>query len=63
MKKCRYCENQIPHYTDYLKYEGEFICNNCYEEETVTNFYIGGEYCGNRDDGYEKIYSWENESS
>lgn len=65
MRKCTYCDKEIPFHTEHLRYtntcEDKLICSDCYEEETTTHFYICGEYSGSEDDGYTIVYGWEDE--
>ena len=66
MKKCEYCEREIPFREDYLVYQpdyeklAEYICENCFDEEQVTVYFIGGELTVEDTEGYEKVYAYEN---
>lgn len=64
MKKCGYCDRKIPFGEDYLVYQpdhkAEYVCKNCFEEEQITVYFIGGELIVEDGDGYEKVYVYEN---
>ena len=66
MKKCEYCGREIPFREDYLVYQPDYekvekyYCENCFEEEQITVYFIGGEFVGEDGDGYEKVYAYEN---
>ena len=54
--KCDYCEKEIKYNVSYIEFEGECICENCYETSTTTNYYVGGEFLGTDDD--VKEHDW-----
>lgn len=57
--KCDYCEQEIRQGDEYLKYDDGRYCKSCYNTDTVTYYYIGGEYIGTDNDDVAEFYSWE----
>ena len=53
--ECEYCGSRIKELDDYIKFEGERICHNCFSSCTITDYYVGGEYVGSTDDGVEEF--------
>lgn len=47
---CECCENSISQGDDYIKDDDGRYCKNCYYSDTVTNYFIGGEFVGTTDD-------------
>lgn len=61
MRKCTYCEEEIPKNTEHIKGEDWIACENCFEESTMTNYYVGGEFVGTDEDEIIHVYDWEDD--
>jgi len=60
---CNYCEKEIDKKDEYIAYEGERFCADCYEGSTVTSYFIGGEFLATDDDGVEEHGFWNIEGA
>lgn len=61
--KCEYCKKALKKGDDYIEYERERYCGDCYEAHTFTDYSVGGQFLAAEDDGiieYDK-YSQEDE--
>lgn len=61
--KCESCEREITEKDQYIKYEGERFCSKCYESNTVTSYFIGGEFLADDDGGVEEHGFWNLEEA
>ena len=61
--RCECCERELAKSDDYIKYEDERFCSNCYESEQSTLYFIEGEYLATDDDGVEEYGGWNEEEA
>lgn len=56
--KCDHCLAEIILGDNYIKDGEQRFCSDCYEEDTITNYYVGGEYQGD-DNNIEAYDDWD----
>ena len=56
--KCECCEEEITKKDEYIEYDGERFCSDCYQADTSTSYFIGGEYLANDGDGVVEYGLW-----
>lgn len=59
--KCEYCEKTLNKGDDYIEYEGERFCGDCYEGYTTTTYTVGGDFLAYDDDGVLEYSKWNEE--
>ncbi|MER2001275.1 MAG: hypothetical protein ABS862_01530 [Carnobacterium inhibens] len=56
--RCEYCEKTLKKGDDYIEYEENRYCGDCYEGYTVTTYTVDGEYLATDDDGVSEYGKW-----
>lgn len=59
--KCETCEKPLKRGDNYIEYEGERFCGDCYEGYTFRNYSVGGEFLATDDDGVAEYGHWNEE--
>lgn len=59
---CWGCGKPIKRGDNYIKDEDGRYCSDCYESQTTTDYFIGGEHIGNGDE-VQEFYSWFKEGA
>lgn len=62
MIKCDCCEKTLKVGDEYILFEEEHFCSDCYTENHITDYFLGGEFLGTDDDGVQEvIHGYERE--
>lgn len=59
--RCEHCGKPLKIGDEYIKFEGERFCDDCYQGYSIELFFIGGEYLATDDEGVERYCSWDEE--
>lgn len=54
--RCKHCCEKIEKEDSFYEVDGDFYCEDCVQEETVTYYIIGGE----RETGEDEVYLFDN---
>lgn len=61
MRKCTFCEEEIPKNTEHIKGEDWIACKNCFESTTVISYFVCGEFIGTDVNEVTHIYAFEDD--
>lgn len=60
MKICSYCERPLKNREIVIVDSEGYICSDCYEEDSITFYRVGGEYFGDENDTELYFYEGDN---
>lgn len=55
MMRCDCCEKNLKIGDEYILFEGERFCSDCYTEDHTTHYFLGGEFLATEDDGVQEV--------